>query len=94
MQIIRWNPMGNQFGFHNRMNNMFDDFFYPTERGDEEMSLLNWRPVVDIYDNDKNIVIKAELPGVDKKDILIDVKGRILTLKGERAAEPKQITIH
>jgi HSP20 family protein len=42
---------------------------------------------VDIYDNDHNIVIKAELPGVDKKDIVVHVEGRLLTLKGERSSE-------
>ena len=41
--------------------------------------------MVDIYDRDEKIVINAELPGLEKKDISIDVKDRVLTLKGERA---------
>jgi len=41
--------------------------------------------VVDIYDHDKTIVINAELPGIDKKDIVVDVTGNVLTLKGERS---------
>ena len=49
--------------------------------------MRDWLPVVDIYDNDDTIVIKAELPGVDKKDVEVDVNGRILTLKGERATD-------
>jgi len=56
-------------------------------KGDEELSTWSWRPFVDIYDNDNNIVIKAELPGIDKKDIVVDVKDRFLTLKGERSSE-------
>jgi len=87
MQIVRWNPMRDMFGFRNRTNHMFDDFFYPTHRRDDGLSIWNWRPSVDIYDNDDNIVVKAELPGVDKKDIVVDVKGRLLTLKGERSSE-------
>jgi HSP20 family protein len=43
-----------------------------------------WYPVVDMYEEDNSFVIKAELPGMDKKDISVDVKDRILTLKGER----------
>jgi HSP20 family protein len=43
--------------------------------------------VVDIYDNNDTLVIKAELPGVDKKDITVDVNARTLTLKGERATD-------
>jgi HSP20 family protein len=66
---------------------MFDDLFYPIHRGDEELTMWNWKPVVDIYDNEDKFVINAELPGVDKKDIVIDVKGRFLTLKGERSSE-------
>ncbi len=46
-----------------------------------------WEPAVYILDNKENIIIKAELPGVDKKDIKIDLKDHILTLKGERSYE-------
>ncbi len=87
MQLIRWNPTRDRFSLRNRVNHVFDDFFFPTLRNDEEWSTCNWKPLVDIYDNDDNIVIKAELPGMEKKDIVIDVKGRVLTLKGERSSE-------
>jgi len=66
---------------------MFDDFFHPTHEGEGEVFMRSWNPVVDIYDNDENIVIKAELPGVDKNDIVVDVKDRVITLKGERSSD-------
>jgi HSP20 family protein len=66
---------------------MFNDFFSPTVSCDEAVSIWGWNPVVDIYENEENIVIKAELPGVDKNDIVVDVKGRVLTLKGERSTD-------
>jgi HSP20 family protein len=66
---------------------MFDNAFTPTLNEDEVLSTWHCKPVVDIYDNDHNIVIKAELPGVDKKDIVVHVEGRLLTLKGERSSE-------
>jgi HSP20 family protein len=66
---------------------MFNDFFFPRTTFDEGMLSWGWNPVVDIYDNDDNIVIKAELPGVKKKDIEVDIKDRVLTLKGERTAD-------
>ena len=87
MQLIRWNPIRDMYSFRNQINHMFDNSFYPTHKDDEELSIWNWKPVVDIYDNDDNIVIKAELPGVAKQDIVVDVKGRFLTLKGERSSE-------
>ena len=43
--------------------------------------------VVDVMDTDDKYIIKAELPGVDKKDITVDVKNRVLTLKGERSSD-------
>jgi HSP20 family protein len=69
------------------MNSLFDDFFYPAAGHTEKRNPLGWHPAVDIFDNDANIVIKAELPGIDKKDIAIDVKDRVLTLKGERVSD-------
>jgi HSP20 family protein len=78
------------FSLSDRMNRMFDGFFYPTTRDDESMSMWGWNPVVDIYDNDDHIVIKAEIPGVDKKDITIDIKDRVLTLKGERSSASEE----
>jgi HSP20 family protein len=67
------------------MNHLFDELYCPTHRDDGERSAWRWDPVVDIYDNDENIIIKAELPGIDKKDIVVDLKGSLLTLKGERS---------
>jgi HSP20 family protein len=66
---------------------MFDDFFLPHTTTEDGSMTWGWNPVVDIYDNEDNIVIKAELPGVSKKDIEIDIKDRVLTLKGERSAD-------
>ncbi len=87
MELVRWRPVGNLFRMHNHMNSLFDDFFGPSLGRNENRNALGWHPVVDIFDNDTNIVIKAELPGIDKKDIVIDIKDRVLTLRGERSSE-------
>ncbi len=87
MELVRWNPRRDLFNWPLRTNRVFEDFFHPTLFNEEGVSTWNWHPVVDIYENDDNIVITAELPGVDKKDISVDVNGRILTLKGERSAD-------
>lgn len=85
MELIRWNPMKDMFSLRHQMNHLFDDVLRPVVRGDSRLSKWNRYPTVDIYDNNENIVIKAELPGIDKKDIVIDVKDGVLTLKGERS---------
>jgi HSP20 family protein len=79
--------MNEMFSFRRPLSRMFDDFFLPRTTTEDGSLAWGWNPVVDIYDNEDNIVIKAELPGVSKKDIEIDIKDRVLTLKGERSAE-------
>ena len=87
MQLVKFNPVRDIFSLRNRMNHIFDELFYPVNRDQAELSMGRWNPVVDVYDNDDSVVIKAELPGIEKEDIEIDVKDRVLTLKGERSSE-------
>jgi len=75
MNLVRWSPW----------DRVFDGLLFPLSRSDGEPSRTTWNPLVDIYDNEKAVVIKAELPGVGKEDISIDVSDRVLTLKGERS---------
>jgi HSP20 family protein len=86
MELMKWNPMKDMFDIRSRFDSLFDNFF-PTRAAADGESLWNWHPVVDIYDNENDIVIKAELPGVDKEQIAIDLQGNVLTLKGERSSE-------
>lgn len=87
MELIRWNPMRDMFGMQRRMNRLMDDFFLPAQKYDREDTLWDWNPKMDIYDEENQIVLKAELPGVDKEHIQVDVKDRVLTLKGERTLD-------
>ena len=87
MNLVRWNPWREMDTLSNRINRFFHDSSFPVMRFDEDSDFFNWKPVVDIYDHDDKIVLKAELPGVDKKDIHVDFKDRVLTLTGERSHE-------
>ncbi|MCP4371522.1 MAG: Hsp20/alpha crystallin family protein, partial [Deltaproteobacteria bacterium] len=69
MNIVRWTPLRDMARFHNPFNRFFDDDFFLPSRENDESAMTSWNPVVDIYDNDSNIIIKAELPGLNKKDI-------------------------
>jgi HSP20 family protein len=86
MELVRWTPWRDMFTLRNRINNLFEDAF-PPARTQDDASFWNWSPVVDIFEEKDQIVIKAELPGVEKKDISLDVKGRVLTLRGERSSD-------
>ena len=87
MNLVKWNPWREMDTFSNRFDSLFDGGFFPAVSFSEESGLRDWRPVVDIYDEDDKIVIKAEIPGVDKDKINVDVKDGILTLTGERSYE-------
>ncbi|MBL0699559.1 MAG: Hsp20/alpha crystallin family protein [Desulfosarcina sp.] len=84
MELTRWNRLGDLPVLQDRINRMFNDTFFKGGAANDELTGHSWNPVVDIIDNDESIVIKADLPGVDKKNISIDYKDRVLTLKGER----------
>jgi HSP20 family protein len=69
-----------------RMNRLFDDAGR-TWRSDEPASTTTWSPAVDILETEGEIVVKAELPGMDRKDITLHLEKNVLTLKGERRFE-------
>ncbi|WP_028323709.1 Hsp20/alpha crystallin family protein [Desulfatirhabdium butyrativorans] len=89
MAIVRWQPYGAVASLQNSINKLFNDAFARTNV-DEDFALSAWKPVVDIFDKDDAIVIHAELPGVKKEDVAIEVKDNVLTLRGERS-ESKEI---
>jgi HSP20 family protein len=84
MTIVRWDPFRNLTTLQDRINRVFDDAANRSKDYDDEVSKCDWRPIVDIYDSEKAINIDAELPGVTRDNITLDVKENILTLKGER----------
>jgi HSP20 family protein len=87
MTIVRWDPFRNMTTLQDRINRIFDETASRSQDYDVEVSQCDWRPVVDIYDSEKAIVINAELPGVTKDTITLDVKENILTLRGERKSD-------
>ena len=84
MAIVRWEPFRDLAALQDRMNRIFDESLRP-RGGDEDWALGGaWAPSVDIYEHDGNIVLKAELPGVDPKEVDVRVENNVLTLRGER----------
>lgn len=85
MELMRLAPTNELRRFNRLLTHFFDEPFFPPEREVAESG--TWAPSVDIYDTKDAFMIKAELPGVDKNDIKVDVDGRLLTLRGERKTE-------
>jgi HSP20 family protein len=89
MALVRWDPFRDVAELQNRINRMFDESFGRSRELDAEMSLRAWRPAVDIYETENGIVVAAELPGVVKENVSVEVKDEVLTIRGERLANPK-----
>ena len=87
MTLVRWDPFRNVSSLQGRINRMFEDFFPRSRELDEEIGVCAWQPAVDIYETDEGLVIQAELPGVKKEDVSVELKDNILTLKGERKVD-------
>src|SRR5262245_60913446 len=95
MALTRWDPLRDLSIMQDRMNRMFEDAGRGW-RGDEPSSTTSWSPAVDIYETESEITVHAELPGVDRKDIGLNLEKNVLTLKGERRfeKETKQENYH
>lgn len=88
MELMKWTPTNELRNFNRMLTQFFDEPFYPFEK--QEISTKTWAPRVDIFDTKDAFIIKAELPGIDKNDIKVDVDGRVLTLRGERKIENEE----
>jgi len=88
MAIVRWlDPFRDLTSIQERMNQIFEDALARTRGRDEGLRTGMWTPAVDIYEKNDTVVVKAELPGVERDQISVEVKDGILTLRGERKFE-------
>jgi HSP20 family protein len=87
MAIVRWEPFRDLLSLQERMNRMFNEQYRGASADDEWALGGSWAPAVDIYEQGQDIVLKAELPGVDPKDVDIRLENNVLTLRGQRKFE-------
>ena len=87
MAITRWDPFRDLGILQERMNRVFEDAAVRGWKNDEPSATTSWSPAVDIYETDSEIMVQAELPGVDRKDIALQLENNVLTLKGDRRFE-------
>ncbi len=84
--LSRFEPCRGASTLQDQLNRVFNDVF---ERAGEESNLTSWAPAVDIFETEHELVVKADLPDVDPKDLDIGVENNILTIRGERKFEKK-----
>jgi HSP20 family protein len=82
--ITRWDPFRNLSSLQEQVNRLFDSSF---KTGADNSALTTWAPAVDIYETENELVIKADLPDMEEKDIDVCVENNMLTVRGERKFE-------
>jgi len=91
--LTRWNPFREMEDMQRRVSSLFD--WSPFRRGsltaeEENITATEWAPLVDISEDDKEYLIKVELPEVQKDDVKVTVESGTLTISGERKAEKEE----
>jgi HSP20 family protein len=86
MPITRWDPFREVQALQNRVNSLFRDF----SESDNTLTTASFVPPVDIYEDDKKVLLKLEVPGMDEKDLDVSVENNTLTVKGERKFEQEE----
>lgn len=86
--ITRWDPFKELDELHGRLSTLFGRAPVRKEGGKEEaMTIAEWAPLVDISEDDKEYLIKVELPEIKKEDVKITVQDDVLTISGVRTFE-------
>ncbi len=83
--ITRWDQARGLTSLQDQVNRLFEDNFTRDRSGPAD--LANWAPLVDIYETENELVVKADLPDLQDKDIDVRVENNTLTIRGERKFE-------
>jgi HSP20 family protein len=83
MAVVKWDPLRDLLSIQDRMNKLFEQTL-SRSRGEEAITPSTWTPAVDVYETSETIVMKADLPGLSREHIEIQIRDNTLTLKGER----------
>jgi len=82
MALIRWQPFQEVETLRRQMDHMFDELI-----GSERQSATSWQPAIELQDTEDNLMLRAEIPGVDGKDIDIHVTREAVAISGEHRFE-------
>ena len=87
--LTRWDPLRDLATMQNRINRFVRETYSP-EGPEEALTTTSFAPPVDIYEDEHNITMKMEVPGIDEKDIDVRIENTTLTVHGERKIEKEE----
>jgi len=86
--LTRWEPFREFSTLQDRMNRLFRETQGNTQ--DDSLTSSNFAPAVDVYEDEHNVTLKIEVPGIDEKDIDVRIENNTLTVHGERKIEKEE----
>src|ERR1022692_2131518 len=86
--LTRWDPFREFSTLQDRMNRLVRDSF--GDGRDEALATTSFAPAVDVYEDEHNVTLKIEVPGVEEKDIDVRIENNTLTVHGERKFEKEE----
>jgi HSP20 family protein len=101
MTLKRWNPgehlplfPRDVLSMQREINRMFDTFFRDSRGDDTELVPSAWTPATDLVEHDNDIVVRMDLPGVDRNDVKITLQNGVLMIRGEKRQEKETREAH
>ncbi|HEX8921146.1 MAG TPA: Hsp20/alpha crystallin family protein, partial [Pyrinomonadaceae bacterium] len=92
MSIVRYDPFRDLRNLQEEVNRLFSTNLTRSFGDDEGIARGAWNPNVDIYENKDQIVLEAELPGMNREDFDVTIENNVITVRGERRFEKKDET--
>lgn len=94
MNVVRYEPWGLLRRFQDDVNKLFGEYPVGSAAEGDRSSIVtsSWAPAVDIKEEDNRFVLKADIPGVEPKDIEVTMADGVLTIRGERKHESEEDT--
>jgi len=86
--LTRWEPFREFATLQDRMNRLFRESH--GEGQDDSLTTSSFAPAVDVYEDEHNVTLKIEVPGIDEKDIDVRIENNTLTVHGERKIEKEE----
>src|SRR5438270_8667918 len=86
--LTRWDPFREFSTLQDRMNRLFRDSYGDSR--EEALTTSTFAPPVDVYEDEHNVTLKIEVPGIDEKDIDVQIENNTLTVHGERKFEKEE----
>jgi HSP20 family protein len=87
--LTRFEPFRELSSLQDRINRVFRESYSPEGR-DESLTTSSFAPAVDVYEDEHNVMLKIEVPGIDEKDIDVQLENNTLTVHGERKIEKEE----